>query len=74
MEQVAQSVLCCADCDAILSTTPNGGKFCIPCNYAPSMQDTYIAYHCPRCRLELKSQVAGWPRSCPNCRGSFSKD
>ena len=75
----ARSVLCCASCEGPLSSNSSGGHQCNRCNYVPSMQDTYIEYHCPDCRRELDwrkengKDVKEWPRQCPGCLELFAK-
>jgi hypothetical protein len=49
----AESVLACTECSNPLERTATGGYRCATCNYAPSMQDTFIFYRCPQCRTRL---------------------
>lgn len=53
-KQEALSVLICTECE-----NPLSGGYCETCNYPPSMQDTAIAFYCPRCRVELKKMRCG---------------
>ena len=35
-------VLCCTECKEPVVLTPRGGYYCVGCDYAPSMQDTFF--------------------------------
>jgi len=69
---IAESVLCCAECEKPLATTPNGGAYCTHCKYPPSMQDTFIIFRCPPCGETLKGAGNGLLR-CPKCGTDYKK-
>lgn len=63
--ELLRSVLCCAECEGPLQMDPRGGGWCVPCNYPPSMQDTFIMYETPCCRTEVKKD--GDALACKRC-------
>ena len=45
LEQPPTMILCCAECDqplAVLDSPEGLGSYCLRCDFAPSMQDTFL--------------------------------
>ena len=63
--ELLRRILCCAECERPLATTHEGGSYCTSCNYAPSMQDTFIMYSTPCCGAEVKKD--GDALACKGC-------
>ncbi len=61
----AEVTLACNECKEPMTRTPKGGFYCLNCLFTPSMQDTFIFYRCPKCKVELKDEN-GLLR-CPHC-------
>lgn len=65
MTERPTQVLCCAECHKPVLTTPRRGSYCFHCDYAPSMQDTYLGA-APAPKQDTDEQ--GW-RRCEVCGG-----
>lgn len=63
-------ILCCAECENPLSITTHRGSYCMPCGYAPSMQDTFFARISPCCAKKVVTD--GNLYRCPECSRTFT--
>lgn len=63
--ELLRNVLCCAECERPLDIDARGGGWCTPCNYPPSMQDTFIMRITPCCGKEV--QRDGDALACRGC-------
>lgn len=63
---IADKRVSCYDCDTVLDEK----GYCETCEFTPSMQDTYITFHCPSCgaRIHFEDLVSGALEKCRTCK------